>query len=274
MRERVALLGGELQIRSRPGAGTSVVAEVPVPEDIEDAGHVRGVTAPARLLIADDHALVWEGIRTVLESAPDLEVVAEAANGREALELCRSLSPDLVLMDVRMPEMDGLAATRAIKEELPTTIILIVTTYDNPDYLFEAIKTGAAGYVLKDATKPQLLGTVRKVLGGESPLDQELAMQLLRRMIGEARQQRGSLPSPSRESQETLPEPLTARELEVLRHLPLGGTNQQIARGLGISRTTVKTHVEHIIAKLEVSDRTQAAVKAIELGLLSEKEEQ
>ncbi len=276
MRERVALLGGELQIRSRPGAGTSVVAEVPLlmPEDVEDAGYVRRETAPARLLLADDHALVREGIRTVLESASDLEVIAEAANGREALELCRSLSPDLVLMDVRMPEMDGLAATRAIKGEFPTTIVLMVMTHDNPDYLLEAIKAGAAGYVLKDATTQQLLGSVRKALGGESPLDQGLAMRLLWRLTDDTRQQQsGALPEPPKEGQALLPELLTARELEVLRLLPLGETNQQIARELGISRTTVKTHVAHIIAKLGVSDRTQAAVRAIELGLLPSQEE-
>jgi PAS domain S-box-containing protein len=276
MRERVALLGGELQIRSRPGAGTSVVAEVPlpVPEDVEDADHVSRETVPTRLLIVDDHALVREGIRTVLESAPDLEVIAEATNGREALELCRSLSPDLILMDVRMPEMDGLKATRAIKEEFPTTIVLMVTTYDNPDYLLKAIKAGAAGYVLKDATKQQLLGSVRKVLGGESPLDQGLAMRLLWRLTDETRQQAVALPEPPKEDQALLPEPLTARELEVLRLLPLGETNQQIARELGVSRTTVKTHVAHIIAKLGVSDRTQAAVRAIELGLLLSQEEE
>jgi PAS domain S-box-containing protein len=275
MRERVALLGGELQIRSRPGAGTSVVAEVPLPEDIEDADHVRRETVPARLLIVDDHALVREGIRTVLESAPDLEVIAEATNGREALELCRSLSPDLILMDVRMPEMDGLAATRAIKGEFPTTIVLMVTTYDNPDYLLEAIKAGAAGYVLKDATTQQLLGSVRKALGGESSLDQGLAMRLLWRLTDDTRQQQsGALSEPPKERQAALPEPLTARELEVLRLLPLGETNQQIARELGVSRTTVKTHVAHIIAKLGVSDRTQAAVRAIELGLLPSQEEE
>jgi PAS domain S-box-containing protein len=280
MRERVALLGGELKIMSEPGAGTSVVVEVPlpvpevtiqVPEDI-DVGHVRRETGPARLLIADDHALTREGIRTALASVPDLEVIAEAANGREALELCRELRPELVLMDVRMPEMNGLTATRAIKGERPDTSVLMVTTYENPNYLLEAIKAGAAGYVLKDAPRGQLLGTVRRVLSGESPLNQKLAMLLLRRLAGEARQQAGLRRSPT-EGREQLAEPLTAREHEVLRFVSLGETNQQIARELGISRTTVKTHVAHIIAKLGVSDRTQAAVRAIELSLLTDLEE-
>jgi PAS domain S-box-containing protein len=284
MRERIALLGGELKIRSRPDAGTSVVAEVPlpvakvqvqvpVPENIVDVGHVRRETGPARLIIADDHTLTREGIRTALAGAPDLEVIAEAANGREALELCRELRPELVLMDVRMPEMDGLAATRAIKGEHSATSVLMVTTYENPNYLLEAIKAGAAGYVLKDAPRGQLLGTVRKVLNGEFPLDQELAMRLLWRLAGEARQQAGLHRSP-KEHREQLAEPLTARELAVVRLLPLGGTNKQIARELGVSRTTVKTHVAHIIAKLGVSDRTQAVVRAIQLGLLPEQEEQ
>jgi PAS domain S-box-containing protein len=274
MRERIALLGGELKITSAPGAGTSVVAEVllPAPEDEIDAGDVGRESGPARLLIADDHALAREGMRTALARAPDLEVIAEAANGREALELCRELRPDLILMDVRMPEMDGLAATRAIKGEYPATSILMVTMYENPNYLLEAIKAGAAGYVLKDAPRGQLLKTARRVLGGEFPLNQELAMRLLWRLAGEARQQEGHRRSP-KEDREQLAEPLTARELQVARLLPRGGTNKQIARELRVSRTTVKTHVAHVIAKLGVSDRTQAAVRAIELGLLADLEE-
>ncbi len=137
---------------------------------------------PARLLIAEDHALVREGLRAMLTSEPDLAVVGEAENGREALVACRSLNPDLVLMDVRMPEMDGLEATRAIKEAQPRVSVLMVTTHREPDYLMEAVRAGAAGYVLKESSKRELLGAVRKVLRGESPLDQDLAMQILRRV--------------------------------------------------------------------------------------------
>jgi DNA-binding NarL/FixJ family response regulator len=230
----------------------------------------------ARLLIADDHDLVRDGYQRMLDREPDLEVIGEARNGREALELCRELRPDLVLMDVRMPEMDGLAATRAIKVELPQISVLVVTTYDNPDYLFEAVEAGAAGYVLKDAPKRQLLDAVRRTLIGESPLNQELAMQVISRfsrMARKAREATESAGQPAaarpREGEAPDPEALTPRELEVLGLLAQGKSNPQIARDLVISRATAKTHVERIIRKLEVSDRTQAVLRAIELGLVA-----
>jgi DNA-binding NarL/FixJ family response regulator len=137
---------------------------------------------PARILIADDHALVREGLRTMLSG----EVVAEANDGRQALDTCRELKSDLVLMDVRMPVMDGLQATRKIKQEMPKTSVMMVTMHENPDYLFEAVKAGAAGYVLKDASGERLLSAVRRTLEGESPLNQELAMQLLVRLARES----------------------------------------------------------------------------------------
>jgi DNA-binding NarL/FixJ family response regulator len=140
------------------------------------------VLAPARLLIADDHVLVREGMRTMLAREPGFEIIGEAENGREALELCRRLRPDLVLMDVRMPEMDGLQATRAIKQECPATVVLMVTSYENPEYMLDAIRAGAAGYVLKEATRQELLGAVKRVLEGEFPFDHEPAMRLLRHL--------------------------------------------------------------------------------------------
>ncbi len=222
--------------------------------------------SPARVIVADDHVLIREGFRTILSKEADLEVVDEAETGREALNLCRSLRPDLVLMDVRMPEMDGLAATRAIKAERPSTSVLILTTYEDPDYLFEAIKSGAVGYVLKDATKGQILGAVRGVLSGEAPLNQNLSLQLLQRLILEQQQEPRS-PLRDDKEQEKIRESLTARELEILELLIQGQSNQEIARILSVSLSTVKTHIQHIIAKLEVSDRTQAAVRAIRLGL-------
>jgi DNA-binding NarL/FixJ family response regulator len=230
-------------------------------------------TGSARVLIADDHDLVRDGYQRMLDREPDLEVVGEARNGREAVELCRKLSPDLVLMDVRMPEMDGIEATRRIKDELPTISVLVVTTYDNPDYLFEAVEAGAAGYVLKDAPKPQLLSAVRRTLNGESPLNQELAMQLIARFSRQTRELRepAASPAPSQPRSADAPafEALTPRELEVLGLLAQGKSNPQIAQELVISKATAKTHVERIIGKLGVSDRTQAALRAIELGLVT-----
>jgi DNA-binding NarL/FixJ family response regulator len=228
----------------------------------------------ARLLIADDHALVREGMRTMLASEPNLEVVGEAENDREALEMCRELRPDLILIEVRMPEMDGMAATRMIKGEYPSTSVLIVTTHESPEYLMDAIRAGAAGYVLKDSTKQQLLNAVRKVISGESPLDQELAMQLLQRLTSEENQRHTtSLPESVRKRQEeTLAEPLTNREIEILRLLALGKTNRQLAQELRVSISTVKTYIQRVVGKLGVSDRTQAVVRAAELGLLPDQE--
>lgn len=174
--------------------------------------------------------------------------------------------------------MDGLQATRAIKEERPTTSVLVVTSHENPEYLLDAIRAGAAGYVLKEATRHELLSAVRGTLQGESPLNQELAMRLLRRLAGEAGRRTEPVPEATGEKKRqegpppgSSPESLTARELEILRSLTVGKTNRQIAQSLTISRATVKTHVQRIIGKLGASDRTQAAVRAVKLGLLPER---
>jgi DNA-binding NarL/FixJ family response regulator len=225
---------------------------------------------PARILIADDHELVRDGIKHMLGYEEDLEVVDEASNGREVVELCRRLKPDLVLMDVRMPEMDGLEATRAIKAEQPGVSVLVISTYRNPDYLLEAIEAGVGGYILKDASNRQLTNAMHRALDGESPLNQELAMQLIQRLAGKTPQPVEPPPAPEGGDAASTPVPnkLTSRELEVLRLLAQGKTNQDIAKELLISRATVKVHVQHIIAKLEVSDRTQAMVRAFKLGLI------
>jgi DNA-binding NarL/FixJ family response regulator len=222
---------------------------------------------PARLLIADDHPLAREGIRAMLASEAELEVIGEAQDGSEAVNLCRCLEPDLVLMDVRMPELNGLEATQEIKVECPDAKVLILTIYEDLDYLFKAVKVGAAGYVIKDATKRELVEAVRRALGGQSSLDQDLAMRLLQRLGREDDQ--GVTPSPGgAKSPEPLRVPLTPRELEVLRLLAHGLTNRQISQELVISAATVKVHIEHLIAKLGVSDRTEAAVRASQAGLL------
>ena len=234
----------------------------------------RSGAPPARILVADDHELVREGFQRALSREPGLEVVGEAANGREAVELCRRLKPDLVLMDVRMPEMDGLEATRAIKAQQPEVSVLVVSTYENPDYLLEAIRAGAAGYVLKGARKGQLVEAVRRVLNGESPLNQELATRLIQRLASETQQPAEQPPDAQRKEAppaavDALLEDLTPRELEVLGFLAQGKTNPQIAQELVISRATAKTHVERIIRKLGVSDRTQAVVRGIDLRLIT-----
>jgi DNA-binding NarL/FixJ family response regulator len=227
---------------------------------------------PTRLLLVDDHALMRKGMKSMLYGEPDLEVIGEASDGQEALELCRSLRPDVVLMDVRMPKMDGLEATQAIKRELPGISVLMVTMHENLDYLYEALKAGAAGYLLKESGQEEVIGAVRGVLNGESPLNSELSAQLLRRLVGEKEEQtKGGAPSAASQKRQAAPPPetLTPREIEVLRLVVKGKTNKEVAQELVVSDLTVKTHVQHIIAKLGVSDRTQAAVRAVEFGLLS-----
>jgi DNA-binding NarL/FixJ family response regulator len=218
-----------------------------------------------RLAIVDDHELARESLQNMLSDEPDIEIIGEAANGRQALLLCSRLRPDLILMDVRMPEMDGLAATKEVKQRYPETSVMMLTMHENPDYLLEALKAGAAGYVLKDAPQEEIIDAVRRVRNGESPLDPELAARLLRRLASEGEMRRGTR---GPQAAAYTVEPLTPRELEVLGLMKLGRTNRQIAGDLVISLGTAKNHVEHIITKLEVSDRTQAVVKALELGIL------
>ena len=220
---------------------------------------------PTRLAIVDDHQLARESLQNMLSDEPDFEIVGEAANGRQALLLCARLRPDLILMDVRMPEMDGLAATKEVKQRYPETSVMMLTMHENPDYLLEALKAGAAGYVLKDAPQEEVIEAVRRVTNGESPMDPELAARLLRRLASEGEAQRGAYGSHGDAGRT---ESLTPRESEVLELMKLGRTNREIAADLVISLGTAKNHVEHIMAKLGVSDRTQAVVKALELGIL------
>jgi DNA-binding NarL/FixJ family response regulator len=223
---------------------------------------------PARLIIADDHRIVRSGLKALLSDREQLEIVGEAASGREALELCRRLRPDLVLMDVSLPDMDGLTATREIKRQFSDISVLILTTHENEDYVLQAIRAGAAGYLLKDASEDQLVDAIRKVLDGEPTLDQKLASKLVYRL---AEQMHRYVPEPEHadlpEHAELL-EPLTPRELEVLELMALGYRNRAIAEKLVITLGTTKNHVERIRGKLGVSDRTQAVVRALELGLV------
>jgi DNA-binding NarL/FixJ family response regulator len=208
------------------------------------------------VLIVEDETVLRESLAELLsEEGYD---ILQAANGKEAYEIALQRPLDVVLTDVRMPEMDGLTATRAIKQISPKTCVVIITTHEHTDYLLAALKAGAAGYLLKDVTRQDLLSAVRRVLRGESILDSDVASRALQRLASEA----GPADEPT-------PERLTPREREVLRLLSQGLTNREIAQQLTLSVGTVKIHVEHIIAKLGVSDRTQAAVRAVESGLFS-----
>lgn len=242
--------------------GDSGAREVP-------SSMVRG--APARVLLADDHGVVRQGFRHLLGTQPDLEVVGEAADGQEALEQARRLRPDLVLMDVTMPFMDGLEATRRLKAEMPGVCVLMFTSHEKPEYLLEAIEAGAAGYVLKSAPISRLIGAIRRALGGESPLDQELAARLIRNLSDKGGDDRRREEAVAGSGRRSPLEPLTKRELEVLGLMARGRTNPQIAQELVIAKPTAKTHVERIIRKLGVSDRTQAVVRAFDLGLIENK---
>ena len=213
---------------------------------------------PARVLLVDDHELAREALCSIFGREPDLQVVGEAADGEEAVVLVRRLRPDLVLMDVRMPGTDGLAATRTIRAEVPATRVLLLTTYDTSEYVLEGLRAGADGYLLKGASKQELLGAIRAILRGERLVQSTLAANVLSRVA-----HGGDEPTPANEE-------LTARQRDVLQLLAAGRSNPEIARELQVSLNTVKTHVVHILGKLGVTDRTQAAVRAAQLGLLDD----
>ena len=212
-----------------------------------------------RLLIADDQALVRAGVRMILDAEPDLEIVAEAADGVEALEAVDRYTIDVALMDIRMPNLDGIEATRRLVARSPTTHVLILTTFDLNEYVYEALRAGAAGFLLKDAPPEQLVDAIRVVASGEALL----APTITRRVIEEfvRRPPPATGPPPEVDS-------LTARELEVLRLIARGRSNAEIAKELFLGETTVKTHVARILQKLELRDRVQAVVFAYETGLV------
>jgi DNA-binding NarL/FixJ family response regulator len=214
-----------------------------------------------KVLLVDDQALLRAGFRLILESEPDLEVAGEAGDGVEAVEAVRRVGPDVVLMDIRMPRLDGIEATRRIASELAGGArVLILTTFDLDEYVFEALRAGASGFLLKDTPPEDLVGAIRVVAAG----DGLLAPSVTRRLIEEfARQPARDAPPPA------ALDSLTARELEVLRLMARGLTNGEIARELFVGETTVKTHVGRVLDKLGLRDRVQAVVLAYECGLVT-----
>ena len=212
-----------------------------------------------RILIADDQSLVRAGFRLILESQKDFEVVGEAADGVEAVAAIRRLRPDVVLMDVRMPRLDGIEATRLALEDGATCRLIVLTTFDLDEYVYNAIRVGASGFLLKDVTPDQLIAAVRLVQAG----DALLAPSITRRLIERYAVRRGS------DARRKEIESLTEREADVLRLMARGMGNQEIAEKLFVSEATVKTHVAHILDKLGVANRVQAVVAAYESGLVS-----
>ncbi|GLY27669.1 response regulator transcription factor [Kineosporia sp. NBRC 101731] len=207
-----------------------------------------------RILVADDHPIVRSGLAGLLEVEPDMTIVGEAGDGVEAVSRATALRPDVVLMDLRMPGLDGVGATRTITSTLPQTRVLVLTTYDTDDDIVHAVEAGATGYLLKDTPRPVLVDAVRAAARGETVLAPPVAARLVSRLR--------TPPAP------TPANPLTPREVEVLRAVARGLSNVQIARELFIGEATVKTHLLRVFAKLGVDDRTRAVMVAIQAGAL------
>jgi DNA-binding NarL/FixJ family response regulator len=211
------------------------------------------------MVLGDDHAVVREGIRRVLSESP-VEVIGEGATGTEVLQLVRRLKPDVVLLDIRMPGMDGLTALREIKRETPDTPVIMLTAYDEPAWLVQAIAHGAAGYLLKSMPKEDLAAAIVAVVNGDSLVNPARLTEVIRRLASETAEP----PSPLTGEASNL----TARETEVLALMTEGLTNQQIAEVLSVAPSTIKSHVQNVILKLGASDRTQAAVIGVKAGLV------
>ncbi|HBY09552.1 MAG TPA: DNA-binding response regulator [Chloroflexi bacterium] len=213
-----------------------------------------------QLLLVDDQRLMRDGLRTLLELESDFEVVGEAENGAQALESYRQLTPDVILMDIRMPQMDGVEATRRLREIDPEARVIILTTFDDNEYVFEGLRAGALGYLLKDVSSDELADAIRKVAAGGSMIEPSVA----RKVIAEF----ARLAPPTPQATQELIEPLSEREIEILTLVSRGLTNKEIATKLYLAEGTVKNYVTSILQKIGARDRTQAALRARELGLL------
>ncbi len=209
-----------------------------------------------KILIADDHAVVREGTRQILQQEPDLEVVGEAADGEEAVRLTASTRPDVAIIDVAMPKLDGIAATRQIKSLYPDTAVLVLTAYDDDQFVFSLLEAGAAGYLLKSVRARELVDAVRAVYAGESVLHPTVARKVLNRFV----------PATGGGARSRPADVLSERELEVLRLASRGLSNQEIADKLSLSLRTVQAHFSHIFNKIQVGSRTEAVVRALKEG--------
>ncbi len=209
-----------------------------------------------KILIADDHAVVREGTRQILQQEPDLEVVADASDGEEAVRLTASTRPDVAIIDVAMPKLDGIAATRQIKSLYPDTAVLVLTAYDDDQFVFSLLEAGAAGYLLKSVRGRELVDAVRAVYAGESVLHPAVARKVLNRFV----------PATGGGARSRPADVLSERELEVLRLASRGLSNQEIADKLSLSLRTVQAHFSHIFNKIQVGSRTEAVVRALKEG--------
>jgi DNA-binding NarL/FixJ family response regulator len=227
---------------------------------------------PIRVILADDHPVVRRGLAAIVDAEDDIEVVAEAENGEEAIALTHSLEPDVVLMDLQMPILDGVEATTRISAEAPATQVIILTTFADDDYIYDGIAAGARGYLLKDAPPDQLVEAIRATARGESLLDPEVAARLLDRFSSIMGQSAGPTADSGKVAESASPPgpQLTPRELEVLEFLGRGARNKEIAKALVISERTVKIHVGNILSKLNATNRTEAVALAMKMGLLGE----
>jgi two-component system, NarL family, response regulator LiaR len=211
------------------------------------------------VLLTDDHAIVRQGVRAFLDTQPDLKVVGEAGSGEEAIRLCEALAPDIVLMDLLMPGMGGVEATRQVKLISPRTQVIVLTSYHEDEHVLPAIRAGALSYLLKDVAAGEIASAIRKAARGEVTLSPAITAQMMKAVTGE---RRSTEPAPAQS-------PLTTRELEVIRLIADGLSNTEIAERLFLSEKTVKSHVSNILAKLQITDRTQAAVYAWREGLVT-----
>lgn len=215
---------------------------------------------PIKILLVDDQPLFREGLRTLLSVHSDFEVVGEAGNGAEALRLVRSLQPSVVLMDLQMPVLNGVAATRRLHEEQPGCRVIVLTTFDDDEMVFDGLRAGAVGYLLKDAPSEKLAEAVRVAARGETFLQPSVAAKVVAEFARLSRKTVGT--------QDSVIEPLSEREIEILRLIAQGASNREIAGTLFLAEGTVKNHVTNILGKLEARDRTQAALKARDSGLI------